>query len=157
MENLNLALVSSSKPLMLGRVLARDATDRDVLRRKPFSLGRVFIAPHRCRYRVSALSSSHHGQKSDRFLVPVCNFRNYSQIKIEKSLHTCVSSFVPKSRALFSLFCHCSHELSSRGCVPQKGKGQLSSRLKVNVTLCIDIDGSLYEFEYNSARCNKVV
>ncbi|XP_027931564.1 protein TIC 40, chloroplastic-like isoform X4 [Vigna unguiculata] len=33
----------------------------------------------------------------------------------------------------------------------------LSSRLKVNVTLCIDIDGSLYEFEYNSARCNKVV
>ncbi|XP_047172491.1 protein TIC 40, chloroplastic [Vigna umbellata] len=64
MDNLNLALVSSSKPLMLGRVLARDATDRDVLRRKPFSLGRVLIAPHRCRYRVSALSSSHHGQKS---------------------------------------------------------------------------------------------
>ncbi|KAG2395061.1 Protein TIC 40 [Vigna angularis] len=67
MDNLNLALVSSSKPLMLGRVLARDATDRDVLRRKPFSLGRVLIAPHRCRYRVSALSSSHHGQKSGVF------------------------------------------------------------------------------------------
>jgi len=64
MENLNLALVSSSKPLMLGRVPARDAADRDVLRRKPFSFGRVLIAPHRCRYRVSALSSSHHGPKS---------------------------------------------------------------------------------------------
>ncbi|XP_014518692.1 protein TIC 40, chloroplastic [Vigna radiata var. radiata] len=64
MDNLNLALVSTSKPLMLGRVLARDATDRGVLRRKPFSLGRVLIAPHRCRYRVSALSSSRHGQKS---------------------------------------------------------------------------------------------
>lgn len=64
MENLNLALVSSSKPLMLGHVPARDATDRDVLRRKPFSLGRVLIAPHRFRYRVSALSSSHHSPKS---------------------------------------------------------------------------------------------
>lgn len=71
MDNLNLALVSTSKPLMLGRVLARDATDRGVLRRKPFSLGRVLIAPHRCRYRVSALSSSRHGQKSG---IQILNF-----------------------------------------------------------------------------------
>ncbi|KAK7387325.1 hypothetical protein VNO78_28044 [Psophocarpus tetragonolobus] len=63
MEKLNLALVSSPKPLMWGHVPARDAT-RDVFRRKPFSFGRVLVAPHRCRYRVSALSSSHHNPKS---------------------------------------------------------------------------------------------
>ncbi|CAJ1960677.1 unnamed protein product [Sphenostylis stenocarpa] len=50
---------------MLGHVPARDATVRDVFRRKPFSFGRVLIAPHRCRYRVSALSSSHHNPKSE--------------------------------------------------------------------------------------------
>lgn len=59
MEKLNLALVSSPKPLMLGHVPARD-----VFRRKHFSFGRVLIAPHRCRFRVSALSSSHHNPKS---------------------------------------------------------------------------------------------
>ncbi|RDX73757.1 Protein TIC 40, chloroplastic, partial [Mucuna pruriens] len=64
MEKLNMALVSSPKPLMLGHVPAKDATARDVFRRKPFSFGRVLIAPHRSRYRVSALSSSHHNPKS---------------------------------------------------------------------------------------------
>lgn len=59
MEKLNLALVSSPKPLMLGHVPARD-----VFRRKHFSFGRVLIAPHRCRFRVSALSSSHRNPKS---------------------------------------------------------------------------------------------
>ncbi|KAG4935098.1 hypothetical protein JHK85_050017 [Glycine max] len=65
MEKLNLALVSSPKPLMLGHVPAIDATSRDVFRRKHFSFGRVLIAPHRCRFRVSALSSSHRNPKSD--------------------------------------------------------------------------------------------
>ncbi|XP_061360323.1 protein TIC 40, chloroplastic isoform X2 [Gastrolobium bilobum] len=59
MENLNLALVSSPKPLLLGHFSARDATARDVFRRKPFSFGRVLVAPSHSRYRVSALSPSH--------------------------------------------------------------------------------------------------
>ncbi|XP_027932553.1 protein TIC 40, chloroplastic isoform X2 [Vigna unguiculata] len=85
MENLNLALVSSSKPLMLGRVPARDAADRDVLRRKPFSFGRVLIAPHRCRYRVSALSSSHHGPKSVQEKVVVNHFASVSSSKTQET------------------------------------------------------------------------
>lgn len=59
MENLNLALVSSPKPLLLGHFSARDATATDVFRRKPFSFGRVFIVPPLTRYRVSALSPNH--------------------------------------------------------------------------------------------------
>ncbi|XP_027931563.1 protein TIC 40, chloroplastic-like isoform X3 [Vigna unguiculata] len=150
MENLNLALVSSSKPLMLGRVLARDATDRDVLRRKPFSPGRVFIAPHRCRYRVSALSSSHHVQEK----LIVNHFASVSSSKTQETTSIGVNpqlSPPPSSTIGSPLFwIGVGVGLSALFSV-------LSSRLKVNVTLCIDIDGSLYEFEYNSARCNKVV
>ncbi|RYR27527.1 hypothetical protein Ahy_B01g051547 [Arachis hypogaea] len=58
MENLNLALVSSQKPLLLGHFGARDAKARDVFNRKHFSIGRVFIAPQNSRYRVYALSHS---------------------------------------------------------------------------------------------------
>ncbi|MED6118694.1 Protein TIC 40, chloroplastic [Stylosanthes scabra] len=58
MENLNLALVSSQKPLLLGHSGARDAKARDVFNRKHFSIGRVFIAPQNSRYRVYALSHS---------------------------------------------------------------------------------------------------
>ncbi|XP_027931562.1 protein TIC 40, chloroplastic-like isoform X2 [Vigna unguiculata] len=153
MENLNLALVSSSKPLMLGRVLARDATDRDVLRRKPFSPGRVFIAPHRCRYRVSALSSSHHGQKSVQEKLIVNHFASVSSSKTQETTSIGVNPQLspPPSSTMSPLFwIGVGVGLSALFSV-------LSSRLKVNVTLCIDIDGSLYEFEYNSARCNKVV
>ncbi|KAK8468671.1 hypothetical protein PHAVU_006G083300 [Phaseolus vulgaris] len=85
MENLNLALVSSSKPLMLGHVPARDATDRDVLRRKPFSLGRVLIAPHRFRYRVSALSSSHHSPKSVQDKLIVKHFASISSSNTQET------------------------------------------------------------------------
>ncbi|XLS43734.1 hypothetical protein HN51_000599 [Arachis hypogaea] len=58
MENLNLALVSSQKPLLLGHFGARDAKARDVFNRKHFSIGSVFIAPQNSRYRVFALSHS---------------------------------------------------------------------------------------------------
>ncbi|TKY47309.1 TIC 40 [Spatholobus suberectus] len=78
MEKLNLALVSSPKPLISGHVSARDATARDVFRRKPFSFGRVLIAPHRCRYRVSALSSSHHNPKSVQEKLIVKRFASIS-------------------------------------------------------------------------------
>ncbi|KAK7305590.1 hypothetical protein VNO77_43496 [Canavalia gladiata] len=59
MENVNLAFVSSPKPVLLGHFSARNATARDVFGRKPLSFGRVLIAPHRSRYLVSALSPSH--------------------------------------------------------------------------------------------------
>ncbi|XP_015949456.1 protein TIC 40, chloroplastic [Arachis duranensis] len=58
MENLNLALVSSQKPLLLGHFGARDTKARDVFNRKHFSIGSVFIAPQNSRYRVYALSHS---------------------------------------------------------------------------------------------------
>ncbi|KAK7290307.1 hypothetical protein RIF29_04626 [Crotalaria pallida] len=57
MENLNLALVSSPKPLLLGH----SSASRDVFRRKAFSFGRVFIAPPLSRYHVTkAAAKSHH-------------------------------------------------------------------------------------------------
>ncbi|MED6160230.1 hypothetical protein PIB30_049443 [Stylosanthes scabra] len=58
MENLNLALLSSQKPLPLGHFGARDAKVKDVFNRKHFSIWRVFIAHRNYRYRVYALSHS---------------------------------------------------------------------------------------------------
>ncbi|KAG4989545.1 hypothetical protein JHK85_032528 [Glycine max] len=90
MEKLNLALVSSPKPLMLGHVPARD-----VFRRKHFSFGRVLIAPHRCRFRVSALSSSHHNPKSGiqflNFFLLFCFYSHgYTWLTISKGLRECL-------------------------------------------------------------------
>ncbi|KAG4995133.1 hypothetical protein JHK86_031960 [Glycine max] len=80
MEKLNLALVSSPKPLMLGHVPARD-----VFRRKHFSFGRVLIAPHRCRFRVSALSSSHHNPKSVQEKLIVKHFASISSSNTQET------------------------------------------------------------------------
>ena len=85
MEKLNLALVSSPKPLMLGHVPAIDATSRDVFRRKHFSFGRVLIAPHRCRFRVSALSSSHHNPKSVQEKLIVKHFASISSSNTQET------------------------------------------------------------------------
>ncbi|XP_019419004.1 PREDICTED: protein TIC 40, chloroplastic-like [Lupinus angustifolius] len=60
MENLNLALVSSPKPLLLGHFSARDATAKDLFRRKSFSFGRVFIASPLCRYHVTRAAAKSH-------------------------------------------------------------------------------------------------
>lgn len=78
MEKLNLALVSSPKPLMLGHASAKDASARDVFGRKPFSFGRALVAPHRCRFRVSALSSSNHSAKSVQEKLIVKRFASVS-------------------------------------------------------------------------------
>ncbi|KAF7816275.1 protein TIC 40, chloroplastic [Senna tora] len=58
MENLNLTLVSSPKPALLGHCSARNSTV-DVFRRKPFSFGISVLAPPYSRYCVSAMSRSH--------------------------------------------------------------------------------------------------
>ncbi|CAL0301380.1 unnamed protein product [Lupinus luteus] len=60
MENLNLALVSSPKPLLLGHFSATDATTKDFFRRKSFSFGRVFIAPSLSRYHVTRAAAKSH-------------------------------------------------------------------------------------------------
>ncbi|XP_019439554.1 PREDICTED: protein TIC 40, chloroplastic-like [Lupinus angustifolius] len=60
MENLNLALVSSPKPFVLGHSFARDATDREFFRRKALSFGRVFIAPPLSRYHVTRAAAKSH-------------------------------------------------------------------------------------------------
>ncbi|KAK7301995.1 hypothetical protein RJT34_12872 [Clitoria ternatea] len=100
MENLNLALVSSSKPLLFGHFSAKDATARDLFRRKPFSFGRVFIASHHSRSRVSALSSSHatganpesnHNPKSVQEKLIVKHFASISSSNSQETTSTGVN------------------------------------------------------------------
>lgn len=102
MEKLNLALVSSPKPLMLGHVPAIDATSRDVFRRKHFSFGRVLIAPHRCRFRVSALSSSHHNPKSVQEKLIVKHFASISSSNTQEATSTGVNPQLSPSSTIGS-------------------------------------------------------
>ncbi|KAL2955786.1 hypothetical protein AAZX31_18G048100 [Glycine max] len=102
MEKLNLALVSSPKPLMLGHVPAIDATSRDVFRRKHFSFGRVLIAPHRCRFRVSALSSSHRNPKSVQEKLIVKHFASISSSNTQEATSTGVNPQLSPSSTIGS-------------------------------------------------------
>ncbi|KAJ1382646.1 UCH-binding domain superfamily [Sesbania bispinosa] len=79
MENLNLALVSSSKPLLLGHFSARDAPARDVFRRRPFSFGRVLTVSARTPSHVTrAASKSHQSPKSVQEKLTVKHFASIS-------------------------------------------------------------------------------
>lgn len=70
MENLNLAIVSSPKPLLLGHPSPRDATARDVFRRRmPFAFGRVFVSPlSRSSLVTRASLNSHQNPNSGIFI-----------------------------------------------------------------------------------------